>query len=91
MEATKKEKVVNFGLTENMMNFMNGIVEKANKPVENLTEKEKIADDAKKEISEIIKREVKKVGDELNKETDINKRLSLISQLDKLSDVIRFW
>lgn len=90
METTKKEKVINFGLSDQLMDYLNKALESADKQMSE--KKEKIGDEIKYAVVEIVKREVAKIDAVLKKDDlDDLEWSTLVNKLDKLSDLIRWY
>ena len=93
MEATvKKEKVVNVGMTDGLMNFLDKWMEKMEASSKEENKEEKPGVEVKKLICEMMKGELNKIDEELN-----NKKLNnsewdqLMERVDKISDVVKWW
>lgn len=91
-ELTKKSKEVNFGITEELKNFLNDWTDRTlNKSLE-ITEGKKIGIEVKEAIVEIAKRELEKVDGELNKRNvKDDEWYHLIEKVDKISDLVRWF
>lgn len=90
METTKKEKVINFGLSDQLMDYLNKALESADKQMSE--KKEKIGDEIKYAVVEIVKGEVAKIDAVLKKDDlDDQEWFRLVEKLDKLSDLVRWY
>ena len=102
MEATvKKEKVVNVGMTDGLMNFLDKWMEKmeasskeekmeASSKEENKEEKPGV--EVKKLVCEMMKSELNKIDEELNdKKLDDSEWNQLMEKVDKISDIVKWW
>lgn len=97
METNKKEKVINVGMTDELMTFLNNWTERTlNETKEMTEEKRKIGIEVKLAIAGIAKNEVEKIDKELS-ELDYNdkdkdmKWFKAIEKLDKISDLVRWF
>ena len=90
METTKKEKVINLGLSDQLMDYLNKALESADKQMSE--KKEKIGDEIKYAVVEIVKREVAKIDAVLKKDDlDNQEWFELVEKLDKLTDLVRWY
>ena len=90
MESTKKEKTINVGLSTELMDYFNKMLDIA---VENSKEeKGKLGNEVKVTVVEIVKREIEKI-DKLLKKDDLDKDewFDAIEKIDKLTDLIRWF
>lgn len=91
MSEIGKKKEINFGITEELKNFLNDWTERTFESAENLNKEKKIGTEAKQMIVEITKRELEKVENELKKCDDEHEWFKLIEKIDKLSDLVRWY
>ena len=92
MSEIGKKKEINFGITDELKNFLNDWTNRTFESAENLNKEKKIGTDAKQMIVEITKRELEKVDTELHKDniTD-DEWYKLMNKIDKLSDLVRWF
>ena len=92
MSEIGKKKEINFGITDELKNFLNDWTERTFESAENLNKEKKIGVEAKEMIVEITKTELEKVETELKKDniTD-DEWFRLIEKIDKLSDLVRWF
>lgn len=89
-EISKKQKEINFGITDELKNFLNDWTERAIKTgTEN--ESKKLGMEAKKIVIEIVKREIGKIDVELKECKDDNQWFKMIEKIDKLADLVRWY
>lgn len=93
MEATvKKEKVVNVGMTDGLMNFLDKWMEKMEAAAKEENKEEKPGVEVKKLICEMMKGELDKIDEELNnKKLDDSEWDQLMERVDKISDIVKWW
>lgn len=89
-EISKKQKEINFGITDELKNFLNDWTEKAIKTNET-NESKKLGMEAKKIVIEIVKREIGKIDLELKECKDDNQWFKLVEKIDKLADLVRWY
>jgi len=82
----KKEKVINVGITEELINFI-----KEQTTIQREEKEDKPGREVKEQICKLVSKEVDKIEIELRGETDYGKKLDLIGLLDKLADIVRYW
>ena len=89
-EGKKKEYNVNFGMSEELMNYMNNAMDRMEKQMEN--KPEKIGNEVKQMVVDIVKREMTKIDETLSSDGKItdDKWFKQIEKLDKLADLIRW-
>ena len=92
MSEIGKKKEINFGITDELKNYLNDWTERTFESAENLNKEKKIGVEAKEMIVEITKTELEKVETELKKDniTD-DEWFRLIEKIDKLSDLVRWF
>lgn len=90
-EGKKKEYTVNFGMTEEVRNYLKDAMDRIDKQIEE--KPEKIGNEARRIIVDIVKREISKIDEELaeNDKMPNDKWFKLMEKLDKLSDIVRFY
>ena len=90
-EGKKKEYTVNFGMTEEVSNYLKSMMDKVDKEIN--SKPEKIGNEARRIIVDIVKREISKIDEELaeNDKMTNDKWFKLMEKLDKLSDIVRFY
>ena len=87
MSENKKEKVINVGLTDELIEFINKWMEKNDEE-----EPEKPALEVKRAIVEIVKTEVEKLKEKFNKENITeNEWEKCVQKLHKLSEVVQWY
>ena len=92
MSEIGKKKEINFGITDELKNFLNDWTNRTFESAENLNKEKKIGTDAKQMIVEITKRELEKVDTELHKDNITNDEwFRLMDKIDKLSDLVRWF
>ena len=91
MSEIGKKKEINFGITDELKNFLNEWTEKTFESTENLNKEKKIGIEVKQAIVDITKTELEKVENELNKCKDDDEWFKLIEKVDKLSDLVRWY
>ena len=91
MSEIGKKKEINFGITDELKNFLNEWTEKTFESAENLNKEKKIGIEVKQAIVDIAKVELEKVETELNKCKDDAEWFKLIEKVDKLSDLVRWY
>lgn len=91
MSEIGKKKEINFGITDELKNFLNEWTEKTFESAENLNKEKKIGTEVKQAIVDITKVELEKVEKELNKCKDDDEWFKLIEKIDKLSDLVRWY
>lgn len=86
----KKEKVVNFGLTEELMNYLNDLTERSFNKAEEKDEKPGL--EVKRVIAEMAKKELEKIQKKLDKD-DLSETdwFDLMEKTNKISDLIRWY
>lgn len=86
----KKEKVVNFGLTEELMNYLNDLTERSFNKAEEKDEKPGLG--VKRVIAEMAKKEAEKIQKELDKD-DLSRDewFDLMHKLDQISDLVKWY
>ncbi len=84
MEATnKKERVINFGATDELMEFLNDSLDRSTKG--------KIGTEVKIMTVEIAKREINKIDEQLkNPKLQDDEWFALVKKLDKITDLTRW-
>ena len=92
----KEAKTVNFGLTEETMKYLGEMQERLEK-LDKGEEKEKVekpGTKAKKDICDIVEREVQKINERLNKlgkdDAGSDEWLALMKCLDKAKDIVSY-
>ena len=85
-EATKK-KEVKVGITDELKEFLNTIMDRA----EEEKEGRKIGTDVKEAIVEIAKRELEKIDKKLEVTTNDDEWNRLIEKVDKIADIVQWW
>ena len=90
-EGKKNEYTVNLGLTEEVRNYLKDAMDRIDKQIEE--KPEKIGNEARRIIVDIVKREISKIDEELaeNDKMPNDKWFKLMEKLDKLSDIVRFY
>ena len=90
-EGKKKEYTVNFGLTEEVKNYLEKAMDRIDKEMEE--KPEKLGNDVKKIVVDIVKREITKIDDVLVGSEKITDKewFNLMEKLDKLTDLVRFF
>lgn len=93
METTvKKEKVVNVGMTDGLMNFLDKWMEKMEAANKEENKEEKPGVEVKKLICEMMKCELNKIDEKLNdKKFDDSEWNQLMERVDKISDIVKWW
>lgn len=91
MSEIGKKKEINFGITDELKNFLNEWTEKTFESAENLNKEKKIGIEVKQAIVDIAKAELGKVETELSKCKDDSEWFKLIEKVDKLSDLVRWY
>lgn len=95
MSEIGKKKEINFGITDELKNFLNDwttkTFESAEKLNEEKNEEKNVGIEVKVAIVEIVKRELEKIEKELNKCDDDDNWFKLIEKIDKISDIVRWW
>ena len=91
MSEIGKKKEINFGITDELKNFLNDWTARTFESAENLNKEKKIGIEVKQAIADIAKAELEKVEMELNKCKDDNEWFKLIEKVDKLSDLVRWY
>ena len=91
MSDIGKKKNINFGITDELKNFLNDWTERTFESAENLNKEKKIGIEVKQAIVDIAKAELEKVETELSKCKDDDKWFKLIEKVDKLSDLVRWY
>lgn len=92
-KENKKEKVVNFGLTEALMDYLNNLTERSFN--ENEDENKKPGLEVKRVIAEMAKKELEKIQNKLNGlgDDDFSKKewFDLMEKANRISDLIRWY
>jgi len=92
MSEIGKKKEINFGITDELKDFLNDWTNRTFESAENLNKEKKIGIEAKQMIVEITKRELEKVDTELHKDNITNDEwFRLMDKIDKLSDLVRWF
>lgn len=91
MSEIGKKKEINFGITDELKNFLNEWTAKTFESAENLNKEKKIGTEVKQAIVDIAKAELEKVELELNNCKDDHEWFKLIEKVDKLSDLVRWY
>ena len=91
MSEIGKKKEINFGITDELKNFLNEWTTKTFESAENLNRTKKIGIEVKQAVVDIAKVELEKVETELNKCKDDDEWFKLIEKVDKLSDLVRWY
>ena len=90
-ESTKKEKVINVGITEELMAFMDKMAEK-NSEESDFKKSENVGLEVKRVIAEILKKELEKMKNEFEKDNITDEEWDkLLKKMDKISEVIRWY
>lgn len=90
-ESTRKEKVINVGITEELMAFMDKMTEK-NSEESDFKKQEKIGLEVKRVIAEILKKELEKLKVEFEKDNITDEEWDkLLKKMDKISEVVRWY
>lgn len=88
MSENKKEKVINVGITEELMGFMDKWTQKSFEE----KEEEKPGLEVKRVIVEMAKKELEKIKKELEKDNITDDEWDkCFNKIDKISDVIRWY
>lgn len=86
----KKEKVVNFGLTEELINYLNDLTERSFNKAEEKDEKPGLG--VKRVIAEMAKKEVEKIQKELDKDNlSRDEWFDLMQKANQISELIRWY
>ena len=91
MSEIGKKKEINFGITDELKNFLNDWTARTFESTENLNKEKKIGIEVKQAIVDIAKAELEKVETELNKCKNDDEWFKLIEKVDKLSDLVRWY
>lgn len=91
MSEIGKKKEINFGITDELKNFLNDWTARTFESAENLNKEKKIGIEVKQAIVDIAKAELEKVETELNKCKNDDEWFKLIEKVDKLSDLVRWY
>ena len=91
MSEIGKKKEINFGITDELKNFLNEWTAKTFESAENLNKEKKIGTEVKQAIVYIAKTELEKIELELNNCKDDNEWFNLVEKIDKLSDLVRWY
>ena len=91
MSEIGKKKEINFGITDELKNFLNDWTERTFESAENLNKEKKIGIEVKQAIVDIAKEQLEKVETELNKCKDDDEWFKLIEKIDKISDLVRWY
>ena len=90
-ESTRKEKVINVGITEELMAFMDKMTEK-NSEESDFKKSEKVGLEVKRVIAEILKKELEKMKKEFEKDNITDEEWDkLLNKMDKISEVVRWY
>lgn len=90
-ESTRKEKVINVGITEELMAFMDKMTEK-NSEESDFKQQEKVGLEVKRVIAEILKKELEKMKKEFEKDNITDEEWDkLLKKMDKISEVVRWY
>ena len=90
MSEVGKKKEINFGITDELKNFLNDWTEKTFESVEKIDGK-KIGIEVKQAIVDIAKVELEKIETKLRKCENDDEWFRLIEKIDKLSDLVRWY
>lgn len=90
-ESTRKEKVINVGITEELMAFMDKMTEK-NSEESDFKKSENVGLEVKRVIAEILKKELEKMKNEFEKDNITDEEWDkLLKKMDKISEVVRWY
>lgn len=86
----KKEKVVNFGLTEELMDYLNDLTERSFNKAEKKDEGPGLG--VKRVIAEVAKKEMEKIQKKLDKD-DLSRDewFDLMREAEQISDLIKWY
>ena len=90
--GAKKEKTINFGITEELKNFLNEWTETTMQEAKDLNgERKEYSKEIKVAIVEIAMRELGKIDKQLSEIDDNQEWFRLMEKVDKISDVVRWF